>query len=183
MNDFVISRFSPLPTANFLDPLRKIKLRSFKDLKTIAEIRTKDLVLPLQMDQALFARMAQPGQFRKIDMKTVLTFPFGPLPWSLADPHGLPQKANKSKISQQLERRIEVTERYPENATSIFDGMAILQKFKPPVGASFPVVPDRLFDRVTSNYNKRIDVVFDVYQEQSMKNVERNQVQKHSAWL
>ncbi|XP_020622284.1 acid phosphatase type 7-like [Orbicella faveolata] len=64
-----------------------MKLRSFKDLKTIAEIRTKDLVLPLQMDQALFARMAQPGQFRKIDMKTVLTFPFGTLPWSLADPY------------------------------------------------------------------------------------------------
>jgi len=104
LNDFVISRFSPLPTANFLDPLRKIKLRSFKDLKTIAEIRTKDLVLPLQMDQALFARMAQPGQFRKIDMKTVLTFPFGTLPWSLADPYGLqiPMVCHRRQTSQRF---------------------------------------------------------------------------------
>lgn len=64
LNDFVISRCSSLPTANFFDPLRKMKLKSFKDLKTITKIRTKDLVLPLQMDRALFARMALQGQFR-----------------------------------------------------------------------------------------------------------------------
>lgn len=104
-----------------------MKLKSFKDLKTITKIRTKDLVLPLQMDRALFAQMALLGQFRKIDIKTVFTFPLGPLPWSLADPYGLLRKKNKSRISQQLERRIEVTERYAENATSIFDGMAFLR--------------------------------------------------------
>lgn len=87
------------------------------------------------------------GQFQKIDMKTVSTFPLGPLPWSLADPYGLPRKTHKSKISQQLERCIEVTEKYPENATTIFDGMAVLQKFKPPVTANFHVVADRLFDQ------------------------------------
>jgi len=53
--------------------------------------------------------------------------------------------------------------------------MAVLQKFKPPVRATFHVVPNRLFDTVTSNYSKRIDVVFDVYQEQSIKNVERSE--------
>ena len=88
LNYFVISRCSSLPTANFFDPLRKMKLKSFKDLKTITKIRIKDLVLPLQMDRALFVRMALLGQFRKIDMKTVFTFPLGPLPWSLADPSG-----------------------------------------------------------------------------------------------
>ena len=166
LNDFGISRCSSLPTANFFDPLRKMKLKSFKDLKTITKIRTKDLVLPLQMDRALFVRMALLGQFRKIDVKTVFTFPLGPLPWSLADPYGLPRKTNKSNISQQPERRIEVTERYPENATTIFDGMAVLQKFNPPVGATFHVVGDCLFETVTSNCSKRIDVVFDVYHEQ-----------------
>ena len=70
LSDFVISRCSSLPTANFFDPLRKMKLKSFKDLKTITKIRTKDLVLSLQMDRALFAQMALLGQFRKIDMKT-----------------------------------------------------------------------------------------------------------------
>ena len=105
------------------------------------------------MDPVLFARMAMLWQFPKIDMKTVFTCLLGPLPWSLADPYGLPRKTNKSKISQQFERRIEVavTEGYPENVTSIFDGMAVLQKFKPPVEANFHVVAERLFDTVTSN--------------------------------
>ena len=116
--------------------------------------------------------MALLGQFRKIDMKTVFMFPLRPLPWSLADPYGVTRKTNKSKISQQLERRIEVAERYPENATTLFDGMAVLQKFKPPVEAIFHAVVDRLFDTVSSNCSKTIDAVFNVYHEQSIKNVE-----------
>ena len=44
-----------------------------------------------------------------------------------------------------------MTERYPENVTTIFDGMAVQQKLKPPVGANFHAVADRLFDTVTSN--------------------------------
>ena len=70
------------------------------------------------------------------------TNPLGPLPWSLADPYGLPRKTNTAKLSQQLERRIPVTEKYPQNATSIFDGMAVLQKLKIPSGATFHVVAE-----------------------------------------
>ena len=102
LNDFVISRCSSLPTANLFDPLRKMKLKSLKDLKTITKIRTKDLLLPLKMDRALFARMALHGQFRKIDMKTVFTFPLGPLPWSLADPNGLPGRQTSQRFHSNL---------------------------------------------------------------------------------
>ena len=68
-----------------------------------------------------------------------------------------------------------MTERYPENATTIFDGMAVLQKFKPQVGTTFNVVADRLFHTVTGNCSKRMDVVFDVSHEQSITNVERSE--------
>ena len=173
VNEFVVSRCSSAPTSDYFDPLRKMKLKTFKNLKTTTKVRTKDLVLPLRMDRALFGRMALLGQFRKIDMKTVLTFPLGPLPWSLADPYGLPRKTNKAKLSQQLERNTDVAEKFPDNATSIFDGMAVLQKFKPPAGATFHVVADKVFEVVTSNSSKRVDVVFDVYPDQSIKNAER----------
>ena len=104
VNEFVVSRCFLTPTSDYFDPLRKMKLKSFKDLKTTTKVRTKDLLLPLRMDRDLFGKMALLGQFRKMDLKTVFTFPLGPLPWSLADPYGLPQKTNKAKISQQLER-------------------------------------------------------------------------------
>ena len=76
--------------------------------------------------------MALLGQFRQIDMKVVFSYLLGPLPWSLAVLYGLPRKTSKAKLSQQLERHITVTKKYPENATSIFDGMAILQNLKIP---------------------------------------------------
>lgn len=78
------------------------------------------------MDRDVFVRMALLGQFRQIDMKVVFTYPLGPLPWSLADPYGLLRKTSKAKLVQQLQQLITVTEKYSENAISIFDGMAIL---------------------------------------------------------
>ena len=51
--------------------------------------------------------------------------------------------------------------------------MAMLQKFKPPPGATFSVVAEKVFDIVISNSSKHIDVVFDVYQDNSIKNAER----------
>ena len=172
-NDFVVNRCSANPTSDYFNPLKKAKLKSFKDLKAVRKVRNKDLVFPLCMDRDVFAQMALLGQFRQIDMKVVFTYPLGPLPWSLADPYGLPRKTSKAKLSQQLERRITVTEKYPENATSIFDGMAVLQKLKIPSGATFLVVAERVFELVTSTGSRRVDVVFDVYREVSIKNVER----------
>ena len=54
-------------------------------------------------------------------------------------------------------------ERYPENAISIYDGMALLHKFKLPPGATFLVVSEKVFEMVTSTSSKQIDVVFDTY--------------------
>lgn len=132
-----------------------------------------DLVLPLCMDCDVFARMALLGLFRQIDMKVVFTYPLGPPPWSLADPYGLPQKTGKAKLAQQLERHITVTEKYPENTTSSFNGMAVRQKLKIPSGATFLVVTERVFEVVTRTGSRRVDVVFDMYHEVLIKNVER----------
>ena len=45
VNELVVSRRSSNPTDKF-DHLRKMKLKSFKDLETTSKVRTKDLVLP-----------------------------------------------------------------------------------------------------------------------------------------
>ena len=93
-------------------------------MKAVCKVRNKDLVLPLRMDRDVFARIALLGQFRQIDMK-----PFFHLPswssslvscWFLWTP--AKDQTSKAKLSQQFERRIAVIEKYPENATSIFDG-------------------------------------------------------------
>ena len=106
--------------------MKKLRLKSFKNMRTIVKVQSKAKVIPLQMDRSLFARVALLCKFRKIDMKMIFTYPLGPLPWSLADPYGSPRKTNKATLAQQLEKNIKITERYSENATSIYDGMALL---------------------------------------------------------
>ena len=48
----------------------------------------------------------------------------------------------------------------------------MLQRFNPP-GATFSFVAEKVFDVVTSNNSKHFDVVFNVYQDISIKNAER----------
>ena len=52
--------------------------------------------------------------------------------------------------------------------------MALLQKFKPPPGATFQVASEKVLEMVTSTSNKRIDVLFDTYKQISIKSVERS---------
>ena len=109
-NDLAVSRCSSHPTLDYFDTLKEAKLKSFKDLKAVYKVRNNDLVLSLRMDRDVFGRMTLLGQFRQIDMKArmkvVFTYPLCHLPWSLADPYGLPRKTSKGKLSQRLERRI-----------------------------------------------------------------------------
>lgn len=102
------------------------------------------------MYRNVFPRTALPGQFRQIDMKVAFSYPLSTLPWSLADPYGLPQKTSKAKLSQQLEQRITVTEKYPVIATSIFDRMAVLQKLNIPSGTMFHEVAEGVFELATA---------------------------------
>ena len=69
-------------------------------------------MIPLKMDRNLFTRMALAGQFRKIDLKTVFTYPLGVMPWSLADAFGFIRKTNKSQLAQLLQKNISILERY-----------------------------------------------------------------------
>ena len=95
--EFVNSRCLPNPKLGFFDPLKKNSLKTFKDMKKVTKVKSKD----------------------------------------------------------------------------IFDGMALLQKFKPPAGATFGVLAERILDILLNSSRQRIDVIFDVYKDVSIKNAER----------
>ena len=172
--NFIESRCSSESIADFFDPITKKRLKSFKDLRTVTKVTAKERALPLQMDRALFARMALIGQFRQIDMRTVFKFLLNPLPWSLADLYGFPRKTDKAKLAEHVERGVPLQDRFPVNCTSIYDGMAVLQKLRHPPGATFRTVAEQVFNLVTSTESKRVDVVSDAYRDVSIKNVKRS---------
>ena len=67
----------------------------------------------------------------------------GPLPWSLADPYDFPRKTDKAKLAEHVEMGVPLQDRFPVNCTSIYDGMAVLQKLiRLPPGATFRTVAE-----------------------------------------
>ena len=78
--EFIESRCLSLQTIDFLDPLKKVNLQTFKHLKTEVKVSAKNSLIP----RNLFARMTLIGQFRKTDLNQIFKYLLGPLPLSLS---------------------------------------------------------------------------------------------------
>lgn len=54
VKEFILTRSSSTPVKDFHDPMKKVKPKSFVNLKTTIKVHVKVKVLPLQMDKDLF---------------------------------------------------------------------------------------------------------------------------------
>lgn len=101
----------------FHDPLLKQKLKTFSDVKPrVAKGTTKEAIL--KADHKLFGHMVLIATSRKLDMKSVLGHPLGPLPWLLGNCDGTPlpwlldncvgtfKETSKGTLAQQLDKNI-----------------------------------------------------------------------------
>ena len=124
----------------------------------------------LKADRDLFARLLVVAQTRDRDLRDVLKYPLGPLPWSLAAVDGSLCKTDKSKLLDSLTQQVEPAEDVPPTAAWIVDGMAVLQslndiptKFEDLASVVFySVVPQTILAR-------RIDFVTDRFLDVSIK--------------
>ncbi|CAC5401974.1 unnamed protein product [Mytilus coruscus] len=112
------------------DIFKPIKRQSLLTFST-KEIKGKQLMADknntLKADRNLFGRLLVIAQTRQLDMREVLQFELGPLPWSLANVDGTPVKTNKSVLAGLLEKGVEQMQAIPEESMWIFDGMAVIQ--------------------------------------------------------
>ena len=104
-------------------------------------------------------------------MKLLFTYPLGPLPWSIADAYGMPRKTNKATLTKTIVKDIPPVDQCPSDAVSIFDGMAVLQKFQPASNSNFRAVSKSLFNTFTSPVS--VHVIFDVCRNNTIKYLER----------
>lgn len=164
------------PKIKFHDPLRKQKLKTFTDLsKTVKKVKASGREIILKADRMLFGKMILIAQTRKdLNMKDVLCHPLGPLPWSLATPDGKQRKTNKSTLAKELQKNVSVAEVIPQPSATIVDGMALVQRTKGDQKTFGQVASSILASALhEGSHSQRIDIVFDVYKEQSIKNMER----------
>ena len=164
------------PIKQFHDTLPKLKLKTFSDMtKKQRKVSANGKQMILKADRKLFGQMILIAQTRKtLSMKEVLTHPLGPVPWSLANEDGSIRKTNKSVLSREVHKDAK-TDSIPEPSATIIDGMALIQKMKGDQKTFGDVANSILCSALRDgDKSQRIDIVFDIYQEHSIKNQERS---------
>ena len=103
-------------------------------------------------------------------MGDVLCHPLGPLPWALANPDGTMKKTNKAILAKHLEQKVSPAEEVPRPSATLIDAMALIQKLQGD-NRTFKELSDHIFTQIlhAGEGSDRIDVVFDVYRENSIK--------------
>ena len=162
MKAFIDDRLANTPSVEFFQPIKKLKLKTFSSMKKTTRATVKDKTVPIKSHSNIFGQLALVMQTRCIDLKNVFQYPLGPYPWSLCGSMGELKKTNKSVLMHFLEKDVDP------------DGMTAVQKIKAS-GKTFSQFSEQLFNTTLAlgKSSKRIDVVFDVYKEESIKNAER----------
>ena len=162
------------PVKKFHDPIALNKLKSFSSLCKRKQVKSSGRVAILKADRSLFGRIIVMAQGCNLKMEDILSHPLGPLPWALSTPDGLLRKTNKAALATSLQSNVAPIEQLPDNFALIIDGMSLVQKVKGEQ-TTFGDVATAVLQMVLreGKHNKRIDVVFDTYKENPIKNSER----------
>ena len=158
----------------FHDSLPKQKLKTFSGINKPRVAKSTNNETVLKADHKLFGHMVVIATSRKLDMRSVLAHPLGPLPWSLGNCEGTLKKTSKSTLARQLEKNVSLAEAIPQPSTCIIDGMSLVQKVHGD-NKTFAELSDAIFISAlyTGIESSRIDVVFDADRDESIKNAER----------
>ena len=103
------------------------------------------------------------SQQRNIEMKEIFCYPFGPIPWALANSMGTLKKTNKAILMPKLEKNAESSEEVLSHSCTIIDGLALVRKIKT-AGLTYEQFSVKLLNAVMSSgcSSNRVDAVFDV---------------------
>ena len=173
---FRVERLESQPAkTKFHDTIPKAKLQTFTDLNKEVQVKSKtSKEIILKADRNLFAQMILIAENRKPQMREVLSHPLGPFPWALSSADGSLRKTNKAALAKELQKSVPFADVIPQPSACMIDAMALVQRLKGD-HKTFSAVAKSLLCLVLheGSNSKRIDVIFDVYKENSIKNAER----------
>ena len=160
-------------TVDFFATMKKQKLKTFSDVYT-KKVTYKEKEIVLKADRNLFGHIIVVAQTRKLEMKKVLSYPLGPIPWALANADGSLRKTDKAKFMNDIAQNVPVVEVFTEKSACIVDGMSIVHKLDGN-HKTFGGIAKTVLKIVIREGDKcnRVDGVFDVYREGSTKDAER----------
>ena len=132
-------------------------------------------MVSLKSGKERFARIAIIAQKRSVNTRSLFNYPLGSLPLALAEMDETLKKTPKSVLLHKLEGMGQTVEAFPTDYVLIIDGMAAVRQFKVAdlTYKKFARQLLRYFIALGKNAS-RIDAVFDVYHQNSIKDIERN---------
>ncbi len=162
----------------FHAPLKKMKLKTFKDTATSTVTKVRGREIALKADRDLFARLIVVGTVRKIDIREMLVYSLGPLPAAIANVDGSIVKTDKAKLMHFLEGSVHppATVEIPDGSIWVCDAMALVQAMKPQntFGRFANNVLMYLINAAKASKSKVVHFVPDTYKQMSIKNAERD---------
>ena len=174
MDTFMEERLSDNAKKSFFDPIKKMNMPSFS-MRKKKLCKTQRKIVTIESSQNLFSKISIIAQKRSIYLKVLFRYPLGSVPLSLAEADGTLKKTVKSALLHKIEANVEPLTEVPERCTFIVDGMAAVRQFKCSQ-LTYRDFAVGFLKQVLSMGRKarRIDVVFDTYMDNCIKDVERN---------
>ena len=159
----------------FHNPLNRLNLKTFSDVAKKTEVKGNHKNIMIMNDKYLFGRMVLIGQSRNLQMKDVLSHPLGPIPYELASVDGSIRKNCKSSLGKELLKNSAPVTVITQPKACILDGMSFVHRLSPTM-STFSAAAESLLRMILRDSGdcQRIDVVFDVYREVSIKGGERH---------
>lgn len=138
------------------------------------EFKCEDKTVTLHASKDIFFKLAIIAQKRSVDLKLLFRYPLGPMPLSLAEPDGILKKTVKSSLMHKFEEDLDPVTSIIGNYAFIADGMACICQLKA-LKSTYAEFAVNLLNFIFSQSMSanRIDIVFDVYVENSIKDIER----------
>lgn len=157
---------------SFHSPLSRQNLRTFAALKKKKQLTsTQKKVLEIKAERNLFGQLVLLSEEHNISIDKTLSYPLGPVSWTLATADGSPMKTDKAKLLHSLEADITLSEKPNDrDVIYIYDGNALLQAI-----TGLPDTFEELAEKILDGFPKveRLDFVTDTYKEDSIKSAER----------
>ena len=88
MKKFVDKRIGTNPIMPLSDPVKKKKLKTFKNINEVTTCKTKNSTYTFTTTYDVFSKLAIISQKSSINLKSLFSYPLRPLPMSLAAADG-----------------------------------------------------------------------------------------------
>ena len=114
-------------TMGFHEPIKRNKLKTFAASQVTKKVTSsQNKISQIRAERNVFGQLVLLAIQHDVDLELTLSFPLGPVPWSLATADGMPTKTDKSTLLHNLESGIELVTDRPSDAVHVVDRNAML---------------------------------------------------------